>query len=352
MRKYGVLIVDDSAFMRRAISKLLEHDPRFFVVGVARNGLEAVEKAARLQPDLITMDVEMPEMDGIAALARIMETHPLPVVMLSSHTEEGATATLQALEHGAVDFFLKSELLRVPLREEDVQDFYARLCAAADANLPGGPATPPAPPPRPERPAQAQAPSSIDLVLIGCSTGGPSALQTILPRFSTEISVPILVVQHMPAGFTKPLADRFDSICNLRIVEAKDGDRLEPGLVHIAPAGFQTLLRRQRDGSVVLDVQEHSPIETLYRPSIDVTLSSAAHVYRERLLGVILTGMGSDGLEGCRRVKAQNGHVLVESEESCIVYGMPKVVHDAGLADRQCALSHMYSQIMQYLTRA
>ncbi|MBB3113271.1 two-component system chemotaxis response regulator CheB [Paenibacillus phyllosphaerae] len=344
MKQYGVLIVDDSAFMRRAIGLLFEQDPQFYVVGIARNGEEAVEKAARFKPDVITMDIEMPEVDGIAALEQIMLRTPCPVVMLSTQTGEGTVASLRALELGAVDFFLKSTLLQDPVSPDHIREFLQRVKAAASARLPNAEMKPVSLPPKPVPSVKS---GSIDLVVIGTSTGGPSALQTILPRFPADFSAAVIVVQHMPPGFTKPLADRFDGFCQLSVKEAEEGDVVKPGIIYIAPAGFQTVIAKAGIGRYVLHLESES--DKLYKPSVDVTLASAAVHYGDRLLTAVLTGMGNDGLEGCQDVKANKGHVLVEAECSCIVYGMPKVVFEAGLADQQAALPQMYDLIRLYV---
>lgn len=344
MRQYGVLVVDDSAFMRRAISKILESDRQFFTVGAARNGLEAVEKVQRLRPDVVTMDVEMPEMNGLQALEQIQKVSPVPVVMLSSFTDVGTQATLDALELGAVDFFQKSALIKDPLEMDVVKDFLQRVKAAAGARLPEAARTMDH-----TEQVEKQKEPQMELIIIGSSTGGPSALQAILPRFTPDFPAPILVVQHMPPGFTKPLADRFNNMCHLQVKEAEDGDLLEPGTIFIAPSGFQTLVEGRRNGSKRLKIQTESPIPTLYKPSVDVTLLSAAPIFGDRLLSVILTGMGADGLEGCKKVKELKGRVLVEAEESCVVYGMPKAVFEAGYADRQSVLSSIYPQILAHI---
>ncbi len=348
MEQYGVLVVDDSSFMRRCISQIIEKEPQFFIIGIARNGQDALEKVQRLKPDIVTMDVEMPEMDGIEALCQIMKVCPVPVVMLSNHTEYGAKTTIKALELGAVDFFLKSELVGDDAAPRAVNTFLNCLkTIVKGVKIPVY---------EEQIIAQEVQPKVIngsgqraDLLVIGCSTGGPSALQSLLPRFTKELNVPIIVIQHMPPGFTGPLAERFDTICNLRVKEAQDGDALETGTIYIAPAGYQTFLNRKSDGTVLLQIEDYSPIETLYKPSVNVTLLSAAQVYKNRLLALIMTGMGNDGLLGCEEIKRQNGKVIVEAEESCIVYGMPKVVFEAGLADAQVPLHQIYQQVMQNL---
>jgi two-component system chemotaxis response regulator CheB len=186
-------------------------------------------------------------------------------------------------------------------------------------------------------------------VIIATSTGGPAALQSLLPKFPDDIPVPILVLQHMPPGFTQSLAERFNTFCNLHVKEAEDGDILEAGNIYIAPSGFQTLLVEEKDNKVALKIEDTMDEKILYKPSINITLNSAAPIYRDRLLAVILTGMGNDGLIGCESVKAYNGHVIVEAEESCIVYGMPKAVFEAGLADIQVTLPNIFDKIMGYI---
>jgi len=337
---------------------LIEKDPQLFVTGIARNGIDAIEKIHRLKPDIVTMDIEMPEMDGMTALKEIMKTCPVPVVMLTNRTDKELETTLQALESGAADFFLKSTLLEDNVKPEVIKEFLDRLKAIAEkagkhVNE------------EHKNEAASQSVSEIleniinkpegyiekrtglaELLIIGCSTGGPSALQCILPRFPEETNVPIVVLQHMPPGFTKPLAERFDSICKLRVKEAENGDILEAGSIYIAPAGYQTLLDKKTDGTIALKVEDYPFVDTIYKPSINVTLDSAAPIYKERLLSVILTGMGNDGLSGCESVKKYNGKIIVEAEESCIVYGMPRVVYEAGLADVQVPLSGIFHEIM------
>ncbi|WP_074365849.1 chemotaxis-specific protein-glutamate methyltransferase CheB, partial [Clostridium sp. N3C] len=318
-----------------------------FIIGIARNGIDAIEKVQRLKPDLVTMDLEMPELNGIEALKEIMKSNPVPVVMLSQHTEEGTKLALEALEEGAVDFFLKSSLIGDNTSEEIINDFLVRLKAIAksgkvhlneedyikkETNN--------------ELVKKTSYSKKRDLIIIGCSTGGSSALQSLLPRFPEDLDVPIIVLQHMPPGFTKPLSERFDAICNLRVKEIENGDELVPGNIYIAPSGFQTFLELNNDNKVTFKVEDYSPIETLYKPSINVTLNSAAPLFKDRLISIILTGMGNDGLMGCDNVKKNNGFVIVEAEESCVVYGMPKVVYEAGLADVQVPLSRIFEQIM------
>lgn len=350
MKQYGVLVVDDSSFMRRCISLIIERDPQFFIIGIARNGVDAIEKVKRLKPDIVTMDVEMPELDGIEALKEIMKLCPVPIVMLSNQTEEGTTLALKSLELGAVDFFLKSSLIGEEVKEEVINEFLNSLKVIATSGkvqtTEGTIDKNEAKPLEVEKKVYSR---KRDLIIIGCSTGGPSALQSLLPRFPKDLDIPIVVLQHMPPGFTKPLSERFDTICSLRVKEIENGDVLEKGSIYIAPSGFQTFLERNKENKITFKVDEHSPIETLYRPSINVTLNSAAPLFKEKLISVILTGMGNDGLIGCGTVKNNDGYVIVEAEESCVVYGMPKVVFEAGLADAQVPLSRIFDQIMLHL---
>ena len=361
MKQYGVLVVDDSSFMRKCISMLIEKDSQLFVTGIARNGIDAIEKVQRLKPDIVTMDVEMPEMDGMTALKEIMRTCPVPVVMLSNRTDRDPETAFKALDLGAADFYLKSVLLEENVKPEIIKEFLERLKAVAEksrkldneeqehiSNSENMSEILESILNKPESWIESKSRLS-DLLIIGCSTGGPSALQSILPRFPKDTHVPIVVLQHMPPGFTKPLAERFDTICNLRVKEAEDGDILEAGNIYIAPAGYQTLLYKKTDGSTALKIVDNPSVETVYKPSINVTLNSAAPIYKERLLSVILTGMGNDGLLGCETVKKYNGRIIVEAEESCIVYGMPKVVYEAGLADVQAPLSSIFHKIMNYI---
>ncbi|KRQ85791.1 Chemotaxis response regulator protein-glutamate methylesterase [Caloramator mitchellensis] len=350
-KKYNVLVVDDSSFMRKCITALIQKDQRFNVIDIARNGLEAIEKIKKYKPDLVTMDVEMPEMDGITAVELIMKENPLPIVMLSNHTEEGAITTLRALELGALDFFLKSELVKEETNEELINDFLYRLITIVEnAKIPTI-----------EKDntyneeeliiSKKNIDNLIEIIIIGCSTGGPAALQNILPQFQKDINIPILVLQHMPPGFTKSLAERFDKICNLSVKEAEDGEILKEGYIYIAPSGYQTIFKKSLEGKIAFKIEDINSEEILYKPSINVTLNSAAFHFKDKMIISILTGMGNDGLEGCRLAKKFNARIITESEETCVVYGMPKVVYEAGLSDAQVSLQKIYQQIMQFLVK-
>lgn len=335
MRIYKVLIVDDSAFMRKSISMIIESDDAFEIVGVARNGQEALEKIAELKPDVVTMDVEMPIMDGLTCVKEIMTHVPTPIMMLSSHTKEGDAVTIEALQNGAVDFFYKNELLD---NEELEGEFLRKLKIVSTTFVYKKTSES-----KPSQPLS-KVKKNINLVIIGSSTGGPSALTKIITELPKDFPVPIVIVQHMPDGFTKPLAERFDVICELPVKEVERGDELKNGHVYIAPAGYQTTIQK-RSGTYYLNVSKDYSAERLYKPSVDVTVLSAVEYFKEDLLVTILTGMGEDGKEGCKEVKKNNGYIIAETEETAVVYGMPKSVIDAGYADEQSPIYQMYDRI-------
>ena len=340
-----VLVVDDSAFMRKAISMMLEEDAEVRVVDTARDGLEAIEKIKRLRPDLVTMDIEMPRMDGITALKRIMAEHPVPVMMISSLTQEGAKATVEALQAGAVDFIPKQmsyvSLEITKIKEELLAKVKSiarsRSCLFRRASAASGPRPTPgsAAPPSVPRPAVTVGPPlrhhAARLLAIGVSTGGPFALQKVIPALPKDFTLPVVIVQHMPPHFTRSLAERLDTLSALRVVEAAPGMPVEPGTVLIAPGGRHLVFRASNLGVIVATPEE--PSDLLHRPSVDVMFKSACHAYGGKVLGLVMTGMGKDGLEGAQRIKQRGGKVVAQSAETCVVYGMPKVVIEAGLAD-------------------
>jgi len=337
-----VLVVDDSAFMRKAISMLLEEDSEIEVIGTARDGLEAIEKAKELKPDVMTLDVEMPRMDGITALKQIMSENPLPVLMLSSMTVEGAQATMDALSAGAVDFIPK-QISYVSMDISKVkQDLISKIKAIARRHpkLITRPA--PARILKSKRPAPISS-SNAQIVLIGISTGGPFSLQKVIPLLSEEFPLPIAIVQHMPPLFTKSLAERLDSLSLIEVCEAKDGMELTQGKAFIAPGGLH--VRFRREGAKVFIVTSRSPEDTLHHPSVDVMFSSAYDIFGGKILAAVMTGMGKDGLEGAKLIKSAGGKILAQSEDTCVVYGMPKAIVDANLADAVVALDDMASTI-------
>jgi two-component system chemotaxis response regulator CheB len=345
MNKIRVLIVDDSAFMRKAVRRMLSAAPDIEVVGAAGDGREAIEKAVELGPDVITMDVRMAGMDGLTALQHIMARRPTPVLMLSSLTREGAEITLKALDLGAVDFIDKaraeSSMEITQLANElvakvrtiagvDVEKIGARRQAGAPA-----PAVPSAPRGRSR---------TIDVVALGTSTGGPPALQAVIPKLPADFPCPVLVVQHMPPGFTRSLADRLDGVSSLRVSEAVDGDVAAAGRVLVAPAGQHLRLQRKNGAYVVRLGAE--PADAVHRPSVDVMMKSVAEACGSRSLGVILTGMGSDGATGMRAIKVAGGKTLAESEETCVVYGMPKSAVEEGVVDKIIPIHDMARAIL------
>ncbi len=361
-----VLVVDDSRFFRRRVTEMLESDPQIRVIDSAENGSEAVQKAARLKPDVITMDVEMPVMDGITATRKIMSASPTAILMFSSLTTDGAKATFDALDAGAVDF--------LPKRFEDIsndRDEARRvLCeqvravgarrrppprpsagAAAAVQRPVARTTlrsnPPtrsatigrtaAPAPNvPPRRFVASLKEQVKLVAIGTSTGGPVALQKVLKELPSNYPLPLLLVQHMPGSFTTAFAQRLNAACAIQVREAKDGDVLEPGLALLAPGGQQMVLE-QRGTHLSVRITGSEPGQN-YRPCVDVTFNSVAEILPGKTLAVVLTGMGADGREGARLMKQSGAFVWAQDEASCVVYGMPAAIVDAGLADQVLSL--------------
>ncbi|PVZ66690.1 protein-glutamate methylesterase/protein-glutamine glutaminase [Pelagibaculum spongiae] len=405
-----VLAVDDSSFFRKRIVEILKSDKAIEVVGAAENGRQAVEMARKLKPDVITMDIEMPEMDGISAVRAICSERPVPVLMLSSLTHEGATATLTAMEAGAADF--------MPKRFEDLasrtgnggKGLVARVLALAR----GGryrltrPAAAPVPDRSSARPLTTGAasgstsasafarttskpqtsfasPSQVTaasqparshpsvashasavsahlgrvkntigrgndapkILLIGASTGGPVALQAVLTSLPANFPLPILLVQHMPAAFTKAFAERLDGICNISVKEAQGGETLRPGQALLAPGGMQMLLDGS-ERSARIRVIESDPSFT-YKPSVDLTFGSVSRAFGGLVHAIVLTGMGADGREGCRALKQKGASVWAQDEASCVVYGMPQAVAAAGLADQQFSIEKIAPRLIEEL---
>ncbi len=341
-----VLIVDDSAFMRKVLSDLFAAEDDFSVVDTARNGKDAVDKIKRLKPDVVTMDVEMPVLDGISALDIIMREAPTPVVMVSSLTREGADATIKALEKGAVDFVAKTA---GPISSIDQirTEILAKCRAAARANV-RQLARPPAPPPPPPRKPPAFAPSTNErIVAIGTSTGGPRALQEVITRLPGNLPCPLVIVQHMPAGFTKSLADRLNGLSALTVKEAQHGDVLTPGLAVIAPGDFHMTLDREGHKTVV-KLNQEPPIGG-HRPSVEPMLESVARLYGPRAVGVILTGMGHDGSRGMKTLKNARGFTIAEDQSTTVVFGMPKAAIEIGAIDKILPLPAIAPEIVRHL---
>jgi two-component system chemotaxis response regulator CheB len=334
-----VLIVDDSAYIRKVIRQMLMRSPFLEVVGAARDGREALQLVEQLQPDVVTLDLMMPEMDGVAFLQEQMARRPLPVVVVSI-ANEASEQVLKALDAGAVDFVQKPTALATEKVLDMGAELIAKVKAAAQvpmARLPAPAARPPAAPP-PARPSPRH--ERYDAVVIGVSTGGPQALKQLIPLLPADFPLPLAIVMHMPVGYTELYARGLDELSSLRVLEAVEGSVLRPGTVLIAPAGRHLSLRRQGDGAAVAHL-DATPFDTIHRPSVDVLFQSAAELYRQRVLGLIMTGMGSDGQHGAAWIKAEGGTIWTEAEESCVVYGMPRVVVEAGLSDRQVPLDQL-----------
>lgn len=383
-----VLVVDDSGFFRRRVSEILSSDTTIQVVGTATNGKEAIEQALALKPDVITMDYEMPMMDGITAVRHIMQRCPTPVLMFSSLTHEGARVTLDALDAGAVDFLPKNfeDISRNPDKVKQM------LCekvhsisrsnrrstgfGAAPVSAPAAPSAAPAPGalrspapaagasrPAPARPMagtssqpaaghHASAPATQNspapkrkaykLVAIGTSTGGPVALQRVLTQLPANFPAPIVLIQHMPAAFTKAFAERLDKLCRISVKEAEDGDILRPGLALLAPGGKQMMV----DGRGAVKILPGD--ERLnYKPCVDITFGSAAKSYGDKVLAVVLTGMGADGREGARLLKQGGSHIWAQDEASCVIYGMPMAIVKANLADAVYSLDDIGRHLVE-----
>ena len=369
-----VLVVDDSGFFRRRVSEILSADPTIKVIGTATNGKEAIDQALALKPDVITMDYEMPMMDGITAVRHIMQRCPTPVLMFSSLTHEGARVTLDALDAGAVDFLPKNfeDISRNPDKVKQLlcekvhtisrsnrrlSSYSAPPPVAAPAPVsraPLGGASAPAPAPTRTTPiasraapapaAHSPAPKRkpYKLVAIGTSTGGPVALQRVLTQLPGNFPAPIVLVQHMPAAFTKAFAERLDKLCRISVKEAEDGDTLRPGLALLAPGGKQMMI----DGRGTVRILPGD--ERLnYKPSVDITFGSAAKTYGDKVLAVVLTGMGADGREGARLLKQGGSQVWAQDEASCVIYGMPMAIVKANLADAVYSLDDMGRHLVE-----
>ncbi|MFZ1289119.1 MAG: chemotaxis response regulator protein-glutamate methylesterase [Melioribacteraceae bacterium] len=336
--KIRILVVDDSAFMRKSLSLLLESDPSITVIDTAVDGLEGFEKVKRLKPDIVTLDIEMPRMDGLTALKNIMKECPTPVLMVSSLTTEGAEETLKALELGAVDFIpkamsfvsvaiagIKEDLIRKVKAIHNSKNVITRL---SNLNL------------KVDAKSQSNKSNIIAKLpqmnykafAIGISTGGPISLQKVVPFLSEKIKIPIFIVQHMPPKFTASLAERLNSLSQLEVKEAENNEVVRNSVVYIAPGGFHLTL--EKDGTGIVRIKTSQlPENVLHKPSVDVMLESVQKIYGKNMLGIIMTGMGKDGLEGIKKLKSAGGYCIAQNEQTCVVYGMPRAIVDNGLAD-------------------
>jgi two-component system, chemotaxis family, protein-glutamate methylesterase/glutaminase len=350
-----ILIVDDSAFMRTALARMIASEPDFEVVGNASNGAEALAKIKALDPDVITLDVEMPGIDGLETLRLIMNQSPRPVLMVSAVTEKDADKTFQALAAGAFDYIPK-QLSSNSLDILHIRpDLVAKLRAAAASRYPRavGKTLRKSPQAAPVEYAAASS-TSPAIVALGISTGGPKALQEILPCLPGDLSVPIVIVQHMPPGFTAPFAQRLNSLCAVTVCEATHHDVLQPGFVYIAPAGLHTTVERQSDGRGLICLN-NQPQDCLHIPSADILMKSVAEQFGTQALGVIMTGMGSDGAEGMRAIHRRGGFTIGQDEASCTVYGMPRACAEMGILNRVVPLSHiptLIQEVARYRKRA
>jgi two-component system chemotaxis response regulator CheB len=376
---YKVLVVDDSSFFRRRVTDILNKDPKLNVVDVAVNGQDAVEKALLLKPDVITMDIEMPVLNGIDAVKKIMAQSPTSILMFSSLTHQGAKATLDALDAGALDFLPKkfSEIAKTTdeagslLRQRVVEiarksatsksSTYTRhnpIITQQASKTSSSLASKNTPPlgsaiktnlERSARSIPRKSGKEYNLLAIGTSTGGPVALQKILMQLDKNFPLPIIIIQHMPAAFTAAFASRLNSLCDISIKEAADGDVLKAGCAFIAPGGRQMIISGSDKSAKIKILDDNSPKIT-FKPSVDISFGSAAKTYAGKVLGVILTGMGSDGKDGSRLLKAKGATIWSQDEESCVVYGMPQAIDKAGITDLSLSLDAIAPSLVKELS--
>lgn len=349
-----VVVVDDSALMRLMVSRLLEDTGKFKVLATAADGKEGVEKICSLKPDAATMDVEMPRLDGLSALKKVMRRCPVPVIMLSTLTTAGAGATMQALSSGAVDFVPK------PTNPSEVKHVSGQLAeklltavqSPAVRKLQKMTSPPKTKPARPRPPSTAKptvAREKADIVVIGSSTGGPAALHRLLPALPGDFPAAVVVVQHIPRGFSKPLADHLARNCSLKVRHAQHNDPVTPGQIFIAPAGFDLDFKAE-GGRVIIKLDEglDRPLKPgQFRPSVDWVMTSAANVYGKKAMGVLLTGMGKDGAKGLALLKQAGSYTIAEDESTCVVYGMPKAAVESGAAAAVVPLPQIAREILK-----
>lgn len=346
--KTKVLVVDDSAFMRKIISDILSSDETIEVVGTAKNGKDALDKIFILNPDVITLDVEMPIMDGITALKEIMKKFKKPVVMFSSLTKQGAEATLKALEYGAVDFITKPTNIFKIDSQEKKEEIIKKVKIAANAVLLNTNIE------KYKTKKEKFVDSVINeykldyIIAIGTSTGGPKALQAIIPALPRDINATLVVVQHMPQGFTKSLANRLNSISNIVVKEGEDGELLKRGYCYIAPGGYHMTLDEKSVNKVYIRLSKGMPVSG-HRPSVDVLMESVAKIKYLKKIGVILTGMGNDGSRGIKFIKDNRGFTIAQDKESCVVFGMPKAAINSEGIDKVLPLDLIPNEILNKL---
>ena len=342
-----VLVVDDSAYVRKVVKEMLQRSPFIEVVGTARDGAEALELVAELAPDVVTCDLNMPVMNGIDFIRTQMSRRPLPIIVISIASGAGEQV-LAALDAGAIDFVQKPTALATDKLLEIGDELVEKVKAAAQSPVRTRPATQPSPAAAVvARPRRSRVPSP-EIIVIGASTGGPQALKRVVGSLPADLPAAVAIVLHMPVGYTELYARKLDELSGLSVIEAQGGEEVMPGVAYLAPAGRHLTFKRAGDGVVRthLDVR---PLDTPHRPSVDVLFHAAAEVYGNRLVAVVLTGMGADGREGAAWIKAKGGIVLTEAESSCVVYGMPRAIVEAGLSDQSVPLDEMAQAIMDRL---
>ena len=343
-RVLRVLVVDDSAYVRKVIKQMLSRSPFIEVVGAARDGKEALEMVEQLQPDVVTCDLIMPVLDGVGFVREQMSRRPIPIVIVSI-ANDGSELALTALDAGAVDFVQKPTALATEKMFEINDELVEKVKAAAGVQMARLQTT------LSREPAvglTTGAPRAglVDIVVLGISTGGPQALKYLIPQLPEDFPVPVVMVMHMPVGYTEMYAQKLNEISRLNISEAREGDAVKAGAVLLAPAGRHLTLNRLADGAIVTHLDAR-PFDSAHRPSVDVLFQSAAALFGSRTLGVVMTGMGSDGKQGAAWIKSQGGLVFTEAEQSCIVYGMPLSVVEAGLSDKSVPLERMAQTILE-----
>ncbi len=346
-----VLVVDDSAFMRKIITDILNSSKTIKVIGVAKNGKEAIELVKTLKPDVVTMDIEMPVLDGIEALSQIMKNHPVPVIMLSSLTSDGAEATLKTLDLGAVDFIQKpSSVFKINI-DELKKELFDKVKVASKVKLENKSQSI-----KSNKPYLSKNYRKIRkfkkqdyFILIGTSTGGPRALQYLLTSIPKDIPASILIVQHMPPGFTKSLAERLDNMCEITVKEAKDKEKVLPGHAYIAPGNYHLEINKVSNEDVFLSLSTAKQVSG-HRPSVDVLFKSVAENINKNIIGVIMTGMGSDGAKGAKELKDKTEcYIIAQDQESSVVYGMPRSAINMGVVDDIVPLYEITNYILKKL---
>ena len=365
---YKVLVVDDSSFFRRRVSDILNSDRNLTVIDVAVNGLEAVKKAKELKPDVITMDIEMPLLNGIEAVKQIMANSPTAILMFSSLTHQGAKATLEALDAGALDF-LPKKFNEIAKTSDDAGSVLKQRVLEL-ANKKGGRVTRSSFKKEAPTVKSIRTPSPVNntndvkkpisrtssfskasgksykLLAIGTSTGGPVALQKILTQLPSDFPLPIIMVQHMPAAFTKAFATRLNSLCQITVKEAEDGDNLKAGCAYLAPGGKQMVLEG-KESNPRIKILEDDSARIAFKPSVDITFGSTSKIFSDNVLAIILTGMGSDGRDGSRMLKSKGSVIWSQNEETCVVYGMPQAVANAGISSLELPLLEFSKAILK-----